>query len=639
MLYILFIFGCCFILDSSIGVTANAQTVNRSPIEESTISVDEQTIYFEGTVSWGPEGNNDYLPSLCGNTVVVCEGDDIICSGIIDDKGDFSFSLNSTYELWDGEPFVAVIKVVAGDGNIKVCVPNGDIYGGDECLKNVKPGDAITDLNLVVPNITNVNETFQISQALFIARDYAMEMMSTEIDPVAVLYPAGHNYYDFQNTIIHMQRKGGSEPLGSHALWDTLMHEYGHHIQCQMGMIYKNINYDHSLIENCLDEPTTKTKEQGIKTAWIEGWATMFCLQVQDYYCGLVDFPYLDPVNYGLNNRNKNYNVESELSQFGEGGESSIIAVLWDLYDSANEEKDTITLSHQAFWNITTKDIDETTETYDPILTFSDFIAEFYEAYPQYVDDIGANLTYYKMASSQPEIINFDSVSESVSPTFQWEAQGGSTRYPNNKFQLIFYNSAGVKVLTTTSMDTTYTLSESEWKSLLENVGEKYAVAVASTQTGEPETGKYISQRLETYTLKTVKIPIEINMVTLYNSTGDYYQFNEDSNYLTEEEGVIGFAGDYYYYVYCNIDEMSDREISECTLYISVEGADNYCWLLSADKTMIDACANNDGILTVPFTEIYNSETGEFYLYPTTGNTNMLIITDLHAELEIIYGD
>ena len=99
------------------------------------------------------------------------------------------------------------------------------------------------------------------------------------------------------------------------------------------------------------------------------------------------------------------------------------------------------------------------------------------------------------------DISNSSSVSQTVPPTFKWSAQGGSSTFPNNSFVLIFYNSSGTEILrTATTTSNTYTLTQSEWNSVLYSYGKTYTVAVEAKQTDSPTTGGYISARSVSYT-------------------------------------------------------------------------------------------------------------------------------------------
>ena len=105
------------------------------------------------------------------------------------------------------------------------------------------------------------------------------------------------------------------------------------------------------------------------------------------------------------------------------------------------------------------------------------------------------------MAATAPCINNAPRVSQTVPPNFVWTEQGGSEEYPNNSFALIFYNSLGQEILRTpftTSFE--YTLTPSEWNSVLYSYGTTYTVAVAAMQTDPPITGAYISAQSVVYT-------------------------------------------------------------------------------------------------------------------------------------------
>ncbi len=195
--------------------------------------------------------------------------------------------------------------------------------------------------------------------------------------------------------------------------------------------------------------------------------------------------------------------METFLYKQGEGCIGTVAAILWDIYDSNNDENDSISLGHSAYWDIFLS------EDY-VIRTFSDFIDCFYSEYPNYIDDIAVQLTYYEIASSIPTINNEADMCRNVPATFSWVAQGGSSNFPNNSFALIFYNNNGVEIMRTAERAATasshncnstvsYTLTQSEWEYVMSHTGVTFTVAIAAKQTSSVITGEYISAQSKVY--------------------------------------------------------------------------------------------------------------------------------------------
>lgn len=345
---------------------------------------------------------------------------------------------------------------------------------------------------------TDTGKAFQISQAILTARDYAWNMIGEMPDDVAVFYPVSDGCYYNYNEIFNFIEITGNARLTdrvphSYASWDVIMHEYGHHIQYQMEII-DSPHGDHTFNSNLCDK--RNNKDEGIRLAWAEAWPTVFGMMAQDYWSSyLQGIKAINDSTYDAYNFDDPHEIENSIDDFGEGCEASIIAILWDLYDGVNIEvfiNDTISLSHEQYWAVTTGGNESK--------TFSGFISHFYSVYPEYVDDIGVNLTHHKLATTVPVMQNSPILAEDVPPHFTWNAQGGSSNFPNNSFSLIFYDGSGNEVLrTNATTSTTYTLTQDEWTTIINNCGGYFTVAVSAMQMHEPKTGQYISQRSNTF--------------------------------------------------------------------------------------------------------------------------------------------
>ena len=414
-----------------------------------------------------------------------------------DNNGYFFYAFNSVHILENltNDGYDIIVRIYAGDTNAMVEIgDSGEPYYYEcDVSQDVLDGSpAICDSTFSM--VCDLGRAFQISQAILTARNYAWNMMGEMPEDVVVYYPYSEScYYYRPDRIIKITgnaRKNSSVPH-SYASWDVIMHEYGHHIQYQVDII-NTLSDDHVFSDNLCD--TRENKDEGIRMAWAEAWPTVFGMQAQEYYSSyLQNIPAINDGTYDAYNFRSPQPIENSDVYKGEGCEASIIAVLWDLYDSANETNDTIALGHTNYWAVTTGNHSK---------TFSDFIGYFYEQYPYYIDDIGLNLSRYKMASKKPYISNSSSVSQTEPPICEWIAQDGSVTLKNSSYVLIFYNSLGEEILRTapiTSTITSYTLTQSEWRSVLYSYGKTYTVAVATMHTDFPTTGEYISARSDSY--------------------------------------------------------------------------------------------------------------------------------------------
>ena len=430
------------------------------------------------------------------------------------DSGEFSHYVSEGSGIFKDGKVTVLVFVYAGDDNIMV--KNGlieDYYFASEEKTLYLNGDPL-EIEMCEDMDSDLGRAFQISQAIITARDYATTMMGETPNPVSIIYPMGEidtYYYSENNPTIHIT---GNEPVASfptsHGSWDMIMHEYGHHIQYQLNLIdYPEGITDHKSYINHADN--LKNKWDGIRLAWAESWPTVFGLMAQEHYADrLLNIAHVGTAQYSAFN-GITYNLEYNLDCLGEACERSIMAVLWDLYDKNNDTNDTIFLDHQDFWNSTT--------SYGSKY-FANFIYHFYDDYPEFIDNLGPNLSFYKMAPSLPTSDSSTTVSQSIPPKFKWSAQGGSNEYGNKFFKLIFYDSRGDKILETeTVTSTSYTLSQSQWNTILYSYGSTYNVAVAGLQTFDIGTDnqyevEYISAQSSFEKPDSNNISITINLTS-----------------------------------------------------------------------------------------------------------------------------
>lgn len=477
--------------------------VEENSIEKPVVNIDgiakiapvSKETYLKGTLVWIDDAQNKHPLRHVMVEIYDKEpiGSTLLATTYTDDEGKYSYTFKNPDGFWDFEDggYDIFLRIYAGTNNAMVQNSSGDKYYYESLVsENVTTGTTLIK-SLTVSMLTDLGKAFQISQAILTARDYAGLMMGKSPENVVVQYPYGSSCYYTRSkkriTITGNSPSSSTSP-NSYASWDVLMHEYGHHIQYQMGII-NSPGGNHSSLQNNAD--ARGNKDEGIRLAWSEAWPTIFGLMAQQYYSEyLSDIVTVGDSCYTAYN-GLNYNVESTTICLGEACEQSIMAVLWDLYDNENDNNDTISLGHTKYWEATTGNQRK---------TFSDFISDFYDTSPYCIDDIGANLSYYKMATTKPSLSNPSTVSQTIPPKFSWVAQGGSSKFPNNSFVLVVYNSAGVEILRTEAITSnTYALTESEWKSILYSYGTTYSIAIAATQTATPTTGEYISARSISY--------------------------------------------------------------------------------------------------------------------------------------------
>ena len=229
-----------------------------------------------------------------------------------------------------------------------------------------------------------------------------------------------------------------------------------------------------------------------MRIAYSEAWATCFGGIAQEYYA-----KYLSNIATTNNKEYNSYNGayfnyetadadetdETWTIRRGDSCEGSVMAILWDLYDSGSEENDYISLGYQAWWNLTTG---------NKYKTLSDLVQSFYFAYPDKISSLGANLSYFKMAPSRVE--RYSTTLTETPPSFWWLDKGGSETFPNNSFNVFIFSEDYSSYLNIATTEDSITLTEEQWHTVLSWSGATIHIAVMGTQTDQVVSGGYISE-------------------------------------------------------------------------------------------------------------------------------------------------
>lgn len=366
-------------------------------------------------------------------------------------------------------------------------------YFETEPVLNITSGST-TDLNisLTYDESDMAINAFYASQGLVIAQNFAIEMGMETSDFLHVIYP----YNDDSTAFCLGEYSGISKSYFND--FDTLMHEYGHFVEGVLG------NYGSDLIDIILFDPShfsntdhfhdKNDKQFAMELTWSESWATAFAQIAQhkylsEYYGKIPDFGDIsDDINYE--------NFVSNTSSC-EAQEDAVIASLWDLFDSTNNETyDNLSLTYIQWWGMTTR---------NNIQTLTDFFEVVNMYYPEYRSQVGEIFGAHQISPSNFTIINLNDVSEQVAPQFSWVVNG-SIYNPNNQFQITFYNKNGNIVYQTETFTSNlqyyqtyiYVMPQSSWTTVLSNFRNlaEIDVVVQGFNSSTPISGPYNSNQL-----------------------------------------------------------------------------------------------------------------------------------------------
>ena len=528
-----------------------------------------------GELTWKTDDNGIEHP-LRGIKVEIysksSNGDKVLLdTTITNESGFFSAEISSSNDVY--------IKIYAGDGKVNV---GSGIFGWPYSIEyssnkySVGNGETVTvetppitmtkDLSLPAREAEKLLETkraFQISQALLVGKEYAEDMMEREISGVTAIYPSlpaiGTCYFPVFSCIA-LEDDDYSD-------WDVILHEYGHHIEFLMNIMMDPLE-GHSTFEALSDR--YNNHGSGTRMAWGESWNTVFGLMAQDYMISQVqldsnintvgDTKYTDNgIGFDLESDASTYSSYVSYNIWrteclGDSCEESVMSVLWDLFDGKCDEwsydaagnqkiisyKDNIQLSHREWWNLTTS---------SGKYRFSDRANKFYELYadnPQMIQSFAEILTYYKMAPSKPVITNLSSVSVNVAPILTWSKQGGSSKYPNNSFDIIVYDESYNEILRIddiydsedSNTSYTYSIDNTAWRNALEERGcgpnpnvQVFITVSGSRVESNVATGPYYSEYYS--------IPINYPHKYYISDIGGGYHANECFNCGHVDEDTI----------------------------------------------------------------------------------------------------
>ncbi len=438
-------------------------------------------------------------------------GDTLLGSAISDELGFYSIAFQNNDTIFDHYGSDIYIKIYAGDGNIQVrgAFPSSNHqdsrYAVDtkyKVLNDITTGGSYT-INETITMVDTSNEfreracqAIQISQALVVARSYAAEQMGYQPDALDVWYPwnsGGCYYRAFSKEMYIPFLKSDDSDYYTYESWDVIMHEYGHHIQYQIGLqnIWDDIksyieNRDTSYHNSKRNDADLYGKDVGIKLAWTESWPTVFGLIAQSvyHYKDIYNVPTVRDSLYTSYN-GLDYDLESADIRLGEACERSIMAVLWDIYDSGRDDNDDIYLGADKWWNITT-----ISGTY----TFSAFVQNFYNRYSDLTSQLGENLEYYKMCPSDFDWTWGDTTM--LPPTISWDNDSGWSGHPFDEVVVIASDQSNSVNQTLATCDANHkevTLTQAQWDSLLAWHTSEIQIQLVARHKTDPLTGPYKS--------------------------------------------------------------------------------------------------------------------------------------------------
>ena len=465
-------------LNTLIGAPENGYQPNVSAQSQGVHKMD-CCITVQGHVDWTDENGNTH--PVFGAAVHIRDDDlgpdEDIVAVATDTNGNYSVQVDNDDGFGAGDRDIYV-EVHAANSLINT-TDSSDTYEMVGPVHDETPtGTTITE-NFTAAN-SGGGEAFSVFQAATWIAVYARDKNGGPLPQVEVIWPNGGtgSFYDGDVNIEQADRWD----------WDTVMHEYGHYIADQLDT-EDNPGGPHNL-GDCISVTGSHDKSEGVRLAWGEGWPT-YNGTVAQQILGLasLNVPRVGDTTYqDLEDGSVVYDLEGEDSVgIGEDNEVAVQRLLFDLFDSANDNRDSISRSDQSIWN--------TLDAADPTT-----LSAGWNALRSGVSN-QTDLLMGKIASDQtigPRLIA-PAAGAIVSPSnanFSWRADVGcSNSFAGNSFTLKFYNAATfANVLNIPGLSSTSTTLTAGQLSTLVASSHQILWAVEGSNTSSPGTGPYLGE-------------------------------------------------------------------------------------------------------------------------------------------------
>jgi Ca2+-binding RTX toxin-like protein len=464
----------------------------------------------------------------------------VTLSGLIqwtDGAGNTHPVRQSTVEIWDEDTFLALgdkkVKTISTDINGSYSTTfdnddgglqgNRDIYikvFADSPFHFVQDPKPLIDQthvfksnvwdipngshtwNITLPNNSNLGRAFSVGDAVYTA-GRAAQILRGSTPKLEINFPvkADDSFFEpggfFDKTDLNITSS-------YRWAWDVIHHEYGHYLE-YLDNLDNSPGGKHARGISNITGGTTSNgyqvpaygKDKGVRLAWSEGLADYLALASQSVAATAGFLPavpgvgdtFYDATNADNPANSFRVNREGGSPNAGEGDESSVARILWDLADGKNEPHDKISLGHINLYNILNNQIanlDRLDDVWDYFFGISNDATRV---------DYGAIFEQYDVSPAPfggPIGQTFQLGNGSAIPTLQWTKNNNNA---NDQFQVIVFNNDFSK----RELDylipgnvTQWTPTQNQWNQVVDTPGE-YHFVIAGSDTDTFSTGSYWS--------------------------------------------------------------------------------------------------------------------------------------------------
>ncbi len=493
--------------------------LNETSINQySTTFVENITVF--GIITWVDKDGGSHNAS---HVIVDIIDDDPIGTNVLattetNSSGYYSANVSSSSLFEPGTNDIK-LRVSSQGGNVKVVNWFGAVYSITQNTTILDYNEPYLNLNFEI-NANNYLEeddkerayAFSVHQAMEFGAFYVESKEGSRLETVNVNYPSSRANSGYIGDLICIIEDDKND-------WDVMLHEYAHYVQDKMNCIEISGGMEHA-VNDCLNY--RYGKEDGMRLAWIEGWANYFSISSQlERNASSFDIDNLgDSILSNINEItgedliNCDIEVFSDyhFDKYGESDELCIAAALLDFADGNNELNDNISLGYTYLWNLV---FDNQCED------FSDFVEILYDCTTDYTHlEYGVILSNHDIA---PKLFspNNNLICDWEVPLFMYFPNGGelgdNVDYRNNLFSIVFYDENKNFIYETAqTTSATYEPTDEEWAIVFNEIGAGGNLywAVKSYQTTEYLSGPYYSEP------RTITLPMPVDLITNASENG-----------------------------------------------------------------------------------------------------------------------
>ena len=410
-------------IERVLGYSPNAQVMSVRPAATRTSA----TLTVKGHAEWTDSmGTKHGIPMA---TVEIYD-EDLLSNNLIvtlstDAVGDYTSTFTYDDGILGGLPDIFV-KIYARSpvADIKPDTPAGTTYFLQSPTTNNVPDGTTLTVNFTAGNVADGETVFSVHHALVMIGAYAGTLAGVTPSQVDTRFPTTTQstscFVNPQLFILKLDRWD----------WDVVHHEYGHYFMAIQNF-QANPGGMHGFGNNLA---TLYGKDAGIRLGWGEGWPTFFGTSGQNVMgAAALGVPNAGDTRYTDTEDSAN-NVDLETSTGkGEDNEVSVFSSLWDLFDSAKDGDDEVSMGDKALFNAV-KGAGATT------------MGAAWEAVAATFDTKGKTKAgaVLGQANIAPVLLmpadNAMLKASDPPVEFKWKKNGGGTPNPLNDFRIRFYN-------------------------------------------------------------------------------------------------------------------------------------------------------------------------------------------------------